>query len=129
LVRVAYARQSFAVRFAKDYDKILDCGLPVLAADWIGNRSQSFVHVAPPRIDVILKLKSPYRDGTTHLVMTGLEFMQKLAALVPRPRLNLIRYHGVLAPNAKWRSQIVPQVIADPLSDLAGEAPIPNAPK
>ena len=28
--------------------------------------------------DVILKLKSPYRDGTTHLVMTGLEFMQKL---------------------------------------------------
>jgi len=34
---------------------------------------------------------------------------------VPRPRLNLIRYHGVLAPNAKWRSQIVPQVIPDPL--------------
>lgn len=45
--------------------------------------------------DVVLKLKSPYRDGTTHLVMTPLEFMQKLAALVPRPRLNLIRYHGV----------------------------------
>ena len=80
--------------------------------------------------DVTLKLKSPYRDGTTHLVMTGLEFMQKLAALVPRPRLNLIRYHGVLAPNAKWRSQIVPQVIPDPLSDHAGEdSPIPSAPK
>ena len=28
-----------------------------------------------------------------------LEFMQRLAALVPRPRLHLIRFHGVLAPN------------------------------
>jgi len=27
---------------------------------------------------------------------------------VPRPRLHLIRFHGVLAPNAKFRSKIVP---------------------
>ncbi len=40
---------------------------------------------------VVLKLKSPWRDGTTHLVMSPLEFMQRLAALVPRPRLHLIR--------------------------------------
>ena len=33
--------------------------------------------------------------------------MERLAALVPRPRLHLIRFHGVLAPNAKLRSQIV----------------------
>jgi len=50
---------------------------------------------------VVLKLKTPWRDGTTHLVMSPLEFMQRLAALVPRPRLHLIRFHGVLAPNAK----------------------------
>jgi hypothetical protein len=31
------------------------------------------------------KLKTPWRDGTTHLVMSPLEFMQRLAALVPRP--------------------------------------------
>jgi hypothetical protein len=53
---------------------------------------------------VELKLKTPWRDGTTHLVMSPLEFMQRLAALVPRPRLHLIRFHGVLAPNAKLRS-------------------------
>ena len=58
---------------------------------------------------VELKLKTPWRDGTTHLVMSPLEFMQRLAALVPRPRLHLIRYHGVLAPNAKLRAQVVPQ--------------------
>lgn len=45
---------------------------------------------------VELKLKTPWRDGTTHLVLSPLEFMQRLAALVPRPRLHLIRFHGVL---------------------------------
>jgi hypothetical protein len=38
-----------------------------------------------------------------------LEFMPRLAALVPRPRLQLIRFHGVLAPNAKLRALAVPQ--------------------
>jgi hypothetical protein len=33
---------------------------------------------------VVLTLKTPYRDGTTHIVMSPLEFMQRLAALVPR---------------------------------------------
>ena len=40
--------------------------------------------------------------------MAPLEFLQRLAALVPRPRLHLIRFHGVLAPNATLRAQIVP---------------------
>jgi hypothetical protein len=57
---------------------------------------------------VVLKLKSAYQDGTTHVVMSPLEFMQRLAALVPRPRLHLIRFHGVLAPHAKLRAQIIP---------------------
>jgi len=35
--------------------------------------------------------------------------MQRLAALVPRPRLHLIRFHEVLAPNARLRAQVVPQ--------------------
>jgi hypothetical protein len=55
------------------------------------------------------KRLEPWRDGTTHLVMSPLEFMQRLAALVPRPRLRLIRFHEVLAPNAKLRAQVVPQ--------------------
>ena len=58
---------------------------------------------------VVLRLKTPWRDGTTHLVMSPLEFMQRLAALVPRPRLHLIRFHGVLAANAKLRAMVVPQ--------------------
>ena len=60
---------------------------------------------------VVLKLKTAWRDGTTHLVMSPLEFMQRLAALVPRPRLHLIRFHGVLAPNAKLRALVVLQEV------------------
>jgi len=59
---------------------------------------------------VELKLKTAWRDGATHLVMSPLGFMQRLAALVPRPRLHRIRFHGVLAPNAKLRPPVVPHV-------------------
>jgi hypothetical protein len=34
---------------------------------------------------VVLQLKRPYQDGTTYIVMSPLEFVQRLAALVPRP--------------------------------------------
>ena len=53
------------------------------------------------------RLKTPWSDGTSFLVLSPLELIEKLAALVPPPRLNLIRYHGVLAPNASERNQIV----------------------
>ncbi len=45
--------------------------------------------------DVVLQLKIPYQDGTTYIVMSPLEFMQRVAALVPRPRFNLIRLYGL----------------------------------
>ena len=32
--------------------------------------------------------------------------MARLAALVPTPRVNLTRYHGVFAPNHRWREQV-----------------------
>ncbi|WP_206020127.1 transposase [Pseudomaricurvus alkylphenolicus] len=53
-------------------------------------------------------LKTPYKDGTTHIILDPLDFVARLAALVPKPRVNLIRYHGVLAPNAKHRGEIAP---------------------
>ncbi|MEI6741413.1 MAG: transposase, partial [Gemmatimonadaceae bacterium] len=61
------------------------------------------------RGQVVLNLKSLTRDGTAHIVMQPQAFMRRLAALVPRPRLHLIRFHGVLAPNAKLRAAVIPQ--------------------
>ena len=65
---------------------------------------------------IVLKLKTAWRDGTSHHVMAPMEFMQRLAALVPRPRLHLIRFHGVLAPNAKLRKAVVPVPIETTLT-------------
>jgi hypothetical protein len=52
---------------------------------------------------VRLQLRQPWADGTTYLVFDPLEFLGRLAVLVPRPRVNLLLYHGVLGPRAAWR--------------------------
>lgn len=51
-------------------------------------------------------LKTPWRDGTTHVFFEPLDFMARLAALIPKPRVNLTRFHGVFAPNSKHRARI-----------------------
>ena len=54
------------------------------------------------------RLKTPYRDGTTHVIFQPLDFMARLAALKPRPRANLTRFHGIFAPNSKYRALVTP---------------------
>ncbi len=62
-------------------------------------------------------LKTPYRDGTTHIVLEPLDFMARLAALVPKPRVNLTRFHGVFAPNSALRKQITPKARCEPTAE------------
>jgi hypothetical protein len=70
--------------------------------------------VAIPRLSlsstgkVVYTLKTPYRDGTTQVAFDPVDFIARLAALVPKPRVNLTRYHGVLAPNHRWRGMVTP---------------------
>ena len=59
--------------------------------------------------NVIYRFKKPWDDGTTALKLTPIELMERLVALVPRPRVHLTRYHGVLGPHYKHRKQIVPK--------------------
>ena len=66
------------------------------------------------------RLKTPWSDGTTHLLLSPLELIEKLAALIPPPRLNRVRYHGILAPNARHRSQVVPAPPSPPVSPTPG---------
>jgi len=54
------------------------------------------------------ELKTPWRNGTTHVIFEPLDFISRLVALVPRPRVNLTRFHGVFAPNSKYRSRVTP---------------------
>ena len=52
------------------------------------------------------QLKTPYSDGTTHVLFEALDFIARLAALVPKSRVNLTRFHGVFAPNSAHRAQV-----------------------
>jgi len=61
-----------------------------------------------PQGQVIYELGHPRLDGGTAVVLEPMEFLEKIAALVPSPRENLVHYHGVLAPNSKLRSRVVP---------------------
>ena len=54
------------------------------------------------------ELKTPYRDGTTHIIFEPMDFIARLVALVPKPRVNLTRFHGVFAPNSAHRAQVTP---------------------
>ncbi len=45
-------------------------------------------------------------DGTTELSLTPLELIDRIAALVPPPRVHRHRYHGVLAPNSPLRAKV-----------------------
>jgi len=56
---------------------------------------------------VRFRLSHAFNDGTTHFVWRPDAFLARLAALVPRPRRHLLTYHGVLAPNHRFRSAVV----------------------
>jgi hypothetical protein len=56
----------------------------------------------------LFKLKSSWSDGTSYIILSGHELLEKLAAIVPPPRSHTTRYHGLLAPNSKLRAKVVP---------------------
>ena len=53
---------------------------------------------------IALELKRAWHDGTRELVFEPLEFLERLAAMTPRPETNSLICHGVLAPRARWRA-------------------------
>ncbi|MBK6809771.1 MAG: transposase [Sandaracinaceae bacterium] len=52
---------------------------------------------------VELTLKTPWRDGTTQILLTPDRFIDRLVALVPPPRVNTLLYGGLFAANARLR--------------------------
>ena len=62
-----------------------------------------------PRDLLTYHLKAPKPDGTTQLVLSPMTLLERLARLVPAPRLHLTRYFGVLSNAARWRKHIVPK--------------------
>ncbi|MEO6595654.1 MAG: transposase [Planctomycetota bacterium] len=64
---------------------------------------------------VAYALKKRWRNGTTHVVLDPLTFLERLAALVPRPRKKLVNYYGVFASAASYRHRVVPVPMSEPV--------------
>jgi hypothetical protein len=77
---------------------------------------------------VALELKRAWHDGTRELVFEPLEFLERLAAMTPRPETNLLICHGVLAPRARWRGQVVVygRRVSEPTTSTAPPAAGPD---
>jgi len=75
---------------------------------------------AKPRGAGVGRVGPSPRRGTTHIVFTPHELIEKLIPLIPRPRCHLVRYHGILGPAAKDRAKVVPIPPAPPGLDAAG---------
>ena len=58
--------------------------------------------------DLVYTFTHPWSDGTTGIRLSPLELLEKLAALVPLPRVHLVRYGGCLAPHSHLRGAIIP---------------------
>ncbi len=79
---------------------------------------------------LVYRLPKPTPDGSTELRLTPLELLERLAPLIPPPRMHRHRYHGVLAPNAKLRAAVVaigrPEV-EGPQGEATGPDPVRDA--
>jgi hypothetical protein len=58
---------------------------------------------------VVYRAKNTGRGRDKPRVMTPVECLARLAAMVPPPRYPLLRLHGVLAPRHRWRARVVPR--------------------
>ncbi len=67
----------------------------------------------------------PWSDGTTGIKLSPLELLEKLAALVPLPRLHQVRYGGCVAPHSTLRGAIIPTPRQQGKEEPAGRTPSP----
>ena len=69
-----------------------------------------------PNGNIRYQLKTPYRDGTTHVIFEPLDFIARLAALVPKPRVNLTRFARIVLILTRFAGQLKrPKFIPDEL--------------
>ncbi|MEZ4815348.1 MAG: transposase [Bdellovibrionota bacterium] len=69
----------------------------------------------PTMLILAQKFRAEY--GHIYWSSPALEFLEKLAALIPPPRIHLTRFHGILAPHSKYRKFVVPQIVEENNSD------------
>jgi hypothetical protein len=76
--------------------------------------------------DLVYTFTHPWSDGTTGIRLSPLKLLEKLAALVPLPRMHLARYGGCLAPHSHLRGAIIPTPRQQGMVDDAPDARSPR---
>ncbi len=61
--------------------------------------------------EILFEMKTTWGDGTRAILFTPLELIEKLVAIIPKPRIHQIRFHGILAPSATDRERVVPSKV------------------
>jgi hypothetical protein len=95
------------------------CARPPFALDrlhLVGSRSDQILYVLP----------APDPAGRTALRLSALEFLDRLAKILPPPRIHRHRYHGVFAPNAPLRPLVTERAHQD--NALAAQTSVPHLP-
>jgi hypothetical protein len=55
---------------------------------------------------IAYRLKRPWPDGRTELVLPPVTFLRRLCGIIPPPRRHLVRYAGVFGPASQRRAQL-----------------------
>jgi hypothetical protein len=76
------------------------------------------------RVRYELRRPWPTTGGATELILEPLAFLCRLAALVPAPYTNLIRYHGVFANRSRFRQRLPPPPPPPPPRALPPPSPV-----
>jgi len=114
----------------------LHAGVRIEAGDDLGRERLLRYAARPPlslerlrrlpgdRVAYRLKYVARGRRGK-YRVMTGVEFLARLAAITCPPRYPLTRFAGVLAPRSAWRREVVPKPRERPDACAASRAEKP----
>ena len=76
--------------------------------------------------DLVSTFTHPWSDGTTGIRLSPVGLLEKLAALVPLPRVHLVRYGGCLAPHSHLRGTIIPTPRQQGLDEEATDTGSPH---
>jgi len=80
------------------------CARPALSMERISETREGLI---------AYRLRHVQKGRATHRVMTPVEFLARISAVIPPPRHPLVRYFGVFGPNCSWRKLCVPQAIRE----------------
>ena len=76
--------------------------------------------------DLVYTFTHPWSDGITGIRLSPVELLEKLAALVPLPRVHLVRYGGCLASHSHLRGAIIPTPCQQGVEEQEGRTASPR---